>query len=207
MENNADHQVTLEFINEILVEDTPEYQQIRELAERDLGKELIENIEKFLEERKQIKPPEEIKRIVFEDPSKVTDDEINDVVDAFLKLRSDASIDDFDRKSIDDILSLVNEWILLGKGKRDPDALEEIFPEFPTGPVSEAEEFSLEAQIGNLQGNIPVEELYQPQAFQPTAMQIYEEKTIYHGPEGDFSIHHQDQENPFYKPKSEYKVH
>ena len=206
MENNTDREVTLEFINEILVEDTPEYQQIRELAERDLGKELIESIEKFLEERKQIKPPEEIKKIVFEDASKVTDDQINDVVDAFLKLRSDASIEDFDRRSIDDILSLVNEWILLGKGKKDPDSLAEIYPEFPSGPATEPEEFSLEAQIGNIQ-RVPVEELYQAESFTPTAMRIYEENKVYHGPEGDFSVHHQEEENPFYKSKSEYKLH
>ena len=206
MENNTDREVTLEFINEILVEDTPEYQQIRELAERDLGKELIESIEKFLEERKQIKPPEEIKKIVFEDASKVTDTEINDVVDAFLRLRSDASIDDFDKRSIDDILSLVNEWILLGKGKKDPASIEEIYPEFPSGPMSEPEAFNLEAQIGNIQ-RVPVEELYSAEMFMPTAMQLYDQREVYQGPEGDFSTQHQEEENPFYKSKSEYKIH
>lgn len=205
MENNASREVTLEFINEILVEDTPEYQQIREIAERDLGKELLDSIEKFLEERKQIKPPEEIKKIVFEDASKVTDDQINDVVDAFLKLRSNASIDDFDKKSIDDILSLVNEWILLGKGKKDPNSIEEIYPEFSL-PITEPEEFSLEAQIGNIQ-RIPVEELYSAEMFMPTAMQLYDQREVYHGPEGDFSVQHQEEENPFYKSKSEYKLH
>lgn len=205
MENNASREVTLEFINEILVEDTPEYQQIREIAERDLGKELLDSIDKFLEERQNIKPPEEIKKIVFEDASKVTDKDINDVVDAFLELRSDASIDDFDKRSIDDILSLVNEWILLGKGKKDSDSIEEIYPEFPL-PISEPGEFSLEAQIGDIQ-RVPVEELYSAEMFMPTAMQLYDQREVYQGPEGDFSTQHQEEENPFYKSKSEYKIH
>lgn len=205
MENNSDREVTLEFINEILVEDTPEYQQIREIAERDLGKELLDSIEKFLEERKQIKPPEEIKKIVFEDASKVSDEEINDVVDAFLKLRSDASIDDFDKRSIDDILSLVNEWILLGKGKKDPDSIEEIYPEFSL-PITEPEEFSLEAQIGNIQ-RVPVEEMYSAEMFMPTAMQLYDQREVYQGPDGDFSTQHSEEQNPFYQSKSEYKIH
>ncbi len=197
-------EVTLEFINEILVEDTPEYQQIKEIAEKDLGKELLDSIEKFLEEKKQIRPPEEIKKIVFEDPSKITDDEINDVVDAFLKLRSDKDIEDFDRRSIDDILSLINEWILLGKGNKGPDSIEEIYPEF-SPRTTEPEEFSLEAEIGNVQ--VPVEELYQAESFTPTAMRIYEENKVYHGPEGNFLTHHHEEENPFYKSKSEYKIH
>jgi len=205
MVDNSAREVTLEFINEILIEDTPEYQQIKEIAERDLGKELLDSIEKFLEERQNIKPPEEIKKIVFEDASKVTDTEINDVVDAFLKLRSDAAIEDFDKQSIDDILSLVNEWILLGKGKKDSDSIDEIYPEF-TLPISEPEEFSLEAQLGNIR-DVPVEEMYSAEMFMPNAMQLYDQREVYQGPEGQFSTQPQEQENTFYQSKSEYKIH
>ena len=39
------------------------------------------------------------------------------------------------------------------------------------------------------------------------AMQLYDQREVYQGPDGDFTTQHQEQENAFYQSKSEYKIH
>jgi hypothetical protein len=112
------NEVSLDLVTEIFKDDTPEYHHIKQLAEQDLGKELIGRIEKFLEDRKETKV-EEIKKIVFEDASKIGEQNINDIVDAFVRMRSERTLTEVDSKSINDILILFNQWVAIGKGQQE----------------------------------------------------------------------------------------
>jgi hypothetical protein len=201
--------VTLEFVHKILLEDTPEYQQIKKIAERDLGQELIDSIHKFLEEKHQEKPPEELKKVIFEDASKVHDRDINNIVDAFIRIRTD-TLDEIEKKSIDDILILFNQWVTLGKKHPDLEIPAEVFALPPT-PTTE-EQISLEEQLHVLQESLPMGELYQSETLIPTEMQLYsdERQQIYEsmGPASKFTTHHDEKShNPFYQSKAEYKIH
>jgi len=118
--------VTLDVINEIFLEDTPEYHRIKELAEKDIAKELMDSIEKFLAHKDEPEV-EEIKKVVFEDASKVSDDNINSIVDAFVRIRDDNSLETIDKKSINDILILFNHWVAIGNGQQEISVPTDIF--------------------------------------------------------------------------------
>ena len=107
--------VVLEFVNKIFLEYSPQYHSIKKIAERDLGQELIDKIHEFLKDREKLKPIQSLKKIIFEDPSNVGEEDINDIVDAFIKMRSQGTLAEIDKKSIDDILILFNQWIMIGK--------------------------------------------------------------------------------------------
>jgi hypothetical protein len=132
----------------------------------------------------------------------VRDENINDIVDAFVRIRSHETLDEIDDKSINDILILFNQWITIGKGQQE---------KFMPGEVIEIprKEQNLEEQVGALQQVIPnTEQLYQSQGFLPG--EIYSsEAQIYSTPMGQFiSQEHQQHEDQPYKTKSAlYKIH
>ncbi len=141
--SSIDRSVILEFVNRIFLEYSPQYHHIKQLAERDVGQELIDEIKEFLEKRKKIQIQPELQKILFEDPSNVSDDDINSIVDAFIKMRSDTTLTEIERKSIDDILILFNQWIMIGKGQQDSVIPTDILSDI----VSENPQESLEQQI------------------------------------------------------------
>jgi len=155
---NTEHKVILEFVNKIFLEYSPHYHDVKQLAERDVGQELIDKIKEFLEERKKEKPEEEIfKKRVFEDPSAVDDEDINNIVDAFIKMRSERTLSEIERKSIDDIMILFNQWVMVGKSPYEQLPQQDIFTEILTQGIPE----TLEEQVFELgtpfmkEGNYP----------------------------------------------------
>ena len=148
------HTATLDAINKLL-EYTPEYQHIKDIAKQDLGEELINRVESFLEEQHKTKPAEEIKKVVFEDASNVHEEDINNIVDAFVKIRSENTLDQIEKRSIDDILRLFNQWIMIGKDQQSSlpkDVFEGLTP-LETLP-------ELEEKVAALQQEITPEEMY-----------------------------------------------
>jgi hypothetical protein len=207
-EKKQESDVTLEVINEIFLEDTPEYHHIKELAEKDLGKELMDRIEKFLEHKDQ-PDVEEIKKVVFEDASKVSDTNINDIVDAFVRIRSGESLGNVDRKSINDILILFNQWVTLGNSKQELIMPKDIFNE----PVTERKQEKLndlEEQIMTLrQPNH--EELYKTHSavspLAPAAVYAGSDQRIYDmGGPSEF-VCCPDHNTEGYQSKTIYKSH
>ncbi|MBN2367697.1 hypothetical protein JXC34_01665 [Candidatus Woesearchaeota archaeon] len=165
MANNRDSSVTFEFINRILLEYTPEYHNIIKIAERDVGQDLLDKINEFLEDRKKVKPVEELKQVVFEDASKVTEEDINDIVDAFVKFRSVDTLAEIDRKSIDDIMILFNQWVAIGRGQQEKAVPTEAVFEFKPVNMLGSGISALEEQIKGFQGP-RIEELYGSHFFE-----------------------------------------
>jgi hypothetical protein len=203
--------VTFEVINDIFSKESAEYHHIKEIAEKDIGKELISRIEKFLEDRKKTKV-EEIKQIIFEDASKVADQNINDIVDAFVKMRSANTLDEVDSKSINDILILFNQWVAIGKGQQE----KSLPVEFSSETEKKHEkQLSLEEELfsfrGQSSGPANIEQLYKTHSISPIQREIYSsESEVYAsmGPVAEFiSGEHEGHEHNHYKSRALYKIH
>jgi hypothetical protein len=201
-------EVTLEVINEIFLEDTPEYHHIKELAEQDIAKEILDRIDKFLEHKNEPEV-EEIKKVVFEDASKVSDTNINDIVDAFVRIRSGESMENVDRKSINDILILFNQWVALGNSKQEVILPKDIFNE----PVRERKQEKLndlEEQLISFRETAH-EELYKMHspvsATTPAAVYAGPDQRIYDMGNPSEFICCPDHDMEGYQSKSIYKSH
>ncbi len=186
--------VTIELVHKIFSLYSPEYQQIKKIAEQDLGQELIDRIERFLESRK-IETPVKINKVVFEDPSKVRDEDLNDVLDAFVKIRNEETLEEIDRKSIEDILILFNKWVEFGS--EEGSLTEELLNLLPENNPE-----TLEAQLTSIRLTHP-NIMYELQPLQQP-LEIYQQGEIYQP--GQEVIHEHREVNPFYQ-KSEYKIH
>jgi hypothetical protein len=119
--------IVLEFVNSVFLDYSPHYQTIKKIAQRDVGQELIDEIDKLLEERKALKKLPEFKKLKFEDASTVSDSNINGIMDAFVKIRSEKPLSNIEKQSIDDLLILFNQWVILGQCHFDQPIQEDIF--------------------------------------------------------------------------------
>jgi hypothetical protein len=182
--------VTAQVIRKLL-DQTVEYIHIKELAAQDIEKKLKDSIEKFLEERNKI-VPEEVRRIVI-DASKVRDQNINDIIDAFVKMRSQSTLEEMDAKSINDILLLFSQWIKMGSLAQ------------PEAEIEATQQgFSLEEQVLAIAPPPRTDELYPTEImrglYQPQSGN-YESM----GPAVQF-ITGQGHDNP-YMSRALYKIH
>ena len=125
--DESKNNIVLEFVNSVFLDYSPHYQAIKKIAQKDVGQELIDEIDKLLEERKALKSFPEFKKIKFEDASTVSDNNINSIMDAFVKIRSEQPLTNIEKQSIDDILILFNQWVILGKSQFDQQIPDDIF--------------------------------------------------------------------------------
>ena len=181
--------VVLEFINKIFLEYSPQYKSIKEIAEKDLGQELLDQIKDFLENRESPKQQTVIKKF-FKNPQNVREEDINDIIDAFVRMRDSGVLNQIDSQSINGILILFNQWI----AQRNESV--SIFNEVNT-PENMNE---LEQQIMNLEPQeIKELELY------PEQRNLYQtviQQDIYSSlPQGM----HLEETNPYFA-KTEYKA-
>lgn len=186
---------------------TPEYSQIMKMAQRDLGKEIIDRIDEFLKER-QKEIPKEIEKIVFEDPSKVTDNDINSIMDAFIKIRSQSELDKLDNQSIDDVLILFNNWIRMGHTNTEVELPKDLFARVESSS-SGSKQSNIEDQIQELQRITPTPEMYQSQtAILPPGQDFYSasKDQLYVRQIGEF-IAHEERENEYTSNRAVYKSH
>ena len=157
-----DSSVVLEFVNRIFLEYSPQYMQIKKIAERDVGQELLDKVKKFLDDKKKadktIRLPE---KVTLPDASKVQEEDIADIVDAFIKMRSENVFSEIDGKSINEILILFNQWIMIGKSP-----LQGPSPSEPRQQV-----ISLEEQISTLESPFRKESELYPSV--PTQINVY----------------------------------
>lgn len=156
MLKTPENSVVLEFVNKIFLDYSPQYHSIKKIAERDLGQELIDKIHEFLKDREKSKPVKSIKKIVFENASIVEEEDINDIVDAFIKMRSQGTLGEIDNKSINDILILFNQWIMIGKDQGKGNLPNDIYFSSPN-PEANA---SLEQQIMQMEPNFRNQAIY-----------------------------------------------
>jgi hypothetical protein len=138
----AQASVVLEFVNRIFLDYSPQYRLIRKIAERDVGQELLDKVKKFLEDKKKddttVKLPE---KVILPDATVVKEEDIADIVDAFIKMRSENVFSEIDGKSINEILILFNQWIMIGKSP-----LQGLSPSEPRTQI-----ISLEEQISTIE--------------------------------------------------------
>lgn len=102
-----------EWVNRIFLDYSPTYHAIKKLAKEDVSKKLQEEIKSFLEHKHEEAKTQEARKVFFEDPSNVNDESINSIVDAFIRMRSEKTLDEIELKSINDILILFNKWVML----------------------------------------------------------------------------------------------
>ncbi|NTV23781.1 MAG: hypothetical protein HGA85_05400 [Nanoarchaeota archaeon] len=142
----------LEIVQSLFSMDTSEYKHMKDIAKKDLGKELINRIDEFLEKRHNIKPVI-LKKKIFEDASKVNEESINDIVDAFVHARTDRTLREIDSGSVNQVLTLFNQKIMTGVEK------EYILPD--TGKHGFSLDGSLEEHVLGLESAFPkIKQLY-----------------------------------------------
>ncbi len=103
------HDPVLEFVNSIFLDYSPQYKTIKELAEKDVGRELLKEIKDVLEHKEE-ELPKEIRKFAL-DPESVREENINDIVDAFVKMRDSGALETIEESSINGIMILFNQWI------------------------------------------------------------------------------------------------
>lgn len=138
---NADRSVVLEFVNKIFLEYSPQYNSIKQIAEKNLAEDLLNQIKDFLKDRQSPKQQLDLKKF-FKDPSNVREEDINDIVDAFVSMRDSGVLNQIEKNSINGILILFNQWIA------QRNETESIFESINNVPKNINE---LEQQIMNLQ--------------------------------------------------------
>lgn len=186
---------------------TPEYAHLLKVAKQDIGKEIIDRIEEFLKERKR-QVPAEVKKIVFEDASKVPDRNINSILDAFIKIRSQEELDAIEQQSLDNILILFNNWLRIGHSHTEVEMPQDLFSriEAPAeGPGS------IEEQVAELQRITPLQEIYQSQAAAVAAEGIYSPSRdmLYAQQIGQFIADHagHEHDNQYTSNRAVYRMH
>lgn len=153
--------VTIEHIANIFLNNTPQYDTIKKIAGNDIEKELLDRIDKFLESRHEDSAQEEIKKVVFDDASKVSDRNINDIVDAFIRMRSQNTLSEVDKKSINDIMILFNQWMAIGKSQQDISMANNLITDAHVFTNRQGTQNSLEEQITAFRSSLPaMGELY-----------------------------------------------
>ena len=187
---DANRSVVLEFVNRIFLDYSPQYKSIKKLAERDLGQELLDQIKDFLSHKDSPKKQIALKKF-FEDPSNVQEEDINDIIDAFVKMRDAGTLNQIESKSINGIMILFNQWIAIRNETMSVfDAVKN------NNDVNE-----LEKQIMNLQPQVVKElELY------PEQRNLYQtviQQDIYSSLPQGMSL---EETNPYFAKKAEYKA-
>ena len=119
--------VIAEFVNSIFLDYSPHYKAIKELAKKVVGQELMDEIKKLLEEREEIRDNPKIKKIIVEDVETISDDNINNLMDIFIKLKDKNQLNNLDKASVDSILMLFNQWVQVDKRIGDILEVEDIF--------------------------------------------------------------------------------
>ena len=198
----------LDLIQELFNVGTKEYHEIRRIAQEDLGQKLIDRIDEFLNAKTETKV-EELKKIVFEDASKVTEDDVDDIVDAFVKMRDVTTLDSIDKKSIEDILILFNQWIMIGKGQQ------ENLPRvsFESNETQRRLISNLEEQLSSVVGTPRNMPLYQSFASMQSMSRVYSPGTLQDYLPSDLNVQFLTREDRFdnqqnaYFRIAEYKSH
>lgn len=147
--SNPKSSIVMEFVNRIFLEYSVHYNSIKQLAQEDVGQKLIDEIHEFLDKKKEIRESPEFKKIEIKDTSNIQNENIHDIIDAFIKFRSIKTLAQIDKKSIEDIMILFNQWIRIGKGPFEGPKFEDIF----TNVIAPKSIENLEEQIIALQPN------------------------------------------------------
>jgi hypothetical protein len=154
--NPEKNDVTIDVINSILNLHSKEYDHMKEIAHKDIAKDFMDRIETFLEKRNDLASVENLKKIIFEDASKVEDEDINDIMDAFTKVRSEDTLDNIDDKSIEEILLLFNQFVATDKNHQG--IPKEIFSDHKQAKTKESIK-NLEEEIFSFQEKIKSQEI------------------------------------------------
>ncbi|MFH2020540.1 MAG: hypothetical protein ABIJ34_03945, partial [archaeon] len=138
---------------------------------------------------------DKLEKIDIDDPSTVSDEGINDIVDAFIHMRSSATLNQIDRKSINEILILFNQWITIGKLNPSTIPIEAL--SFPANKTMDLEEQIMHLEPAFIKDN--------PLYPSNTQKNIYSSMSDTYGTLQGFDANLGAAGNPFYHV-SEYKM-
>jgi hypothetical protein len=210
----------------ISIDDTPEYKSIKELASKDIGQALLDSINEFLEDKKEKSghsdDQSELKKIIFDDPTNILDQNLHGIMDSFIRLSSGTKLSNIAKKSLDDVLILFNKWTNLNSVHDSTDILENLDEISLVSHESKGEILEEEVRITNLAVKpmeiyqnfkhlIPnIQEIYsntQNIHLIPEIKQMYHRKEEYEAPKGQFTVGHDEDRHNEYTKKAVYKSH
>ncbi|MBT4647141.1 hypothetical protein HN827_03055 [archaeon] len=111
MTKKESNEVKEKIIDLILNRDDFDYKSL--IFNSKKGKSIIKEIEDFVSRGKKVKKSERIKNVVFNSTSNVGEENINDIVDAFVNMRNGATLTTINGGSLSGVLVMFNKWINL----------------------------------------------------------------------------------------------
>jgi hypothetical protein len=117
-------EVREEILKLILSKDDFDYKSV--FVSTEDGKDIIKEIEDFIDKTKDRPKKEDVKRLVFENPQNVGEENINDIIDALVRMRDGSTLTTVNGGSMTGVLVMFNRWINLEMRAPGQNAMPEV---------------------------------------------------------------------------------